>query len=122
MGKTHLPHYHGEGKETFDVRLQLNNIENFQTVSEIFKQLGDPTRIHIFWLLCHCEECVTNTSAMLKMSSPAISHHLRQLRSSGLIVNRRDGKEVFYRAADTPQSNLIVMHHAPFEIIAVPVV
>ena len=42
-----------------------------------------------------CEECVLNISAMLEMSSPAVSHHLRPLKNSGLIVSRREGKEVY---------------------------
>ena len=41
------------------------------------------------------------------MSSPAVSHHLRPLKNSGLIVSRREGKEVYYRAADTAQSRLL---------------
>ena len=79
----------------------MPSVENFQTVADIFKQLGDGSRIRIFWLLCHCEECVINLSTMVDMSSPAVSHHLKQLKSAGLIVSRRDGKEVYYRAADT---------------------
>lgn len=102
-----LPHHHGEGQETAMIQAQLGHVERFQTVAEVFKQLGDTTRIRVFWLLCHCEECVVNISAMLEMSSPAVSHHLRPLRNSGLIVCRRDGKEVYYRAADTPQSQLL---------------
>lgn len=102
-----LPHYHGEGRETAMIQEQVNRVSNFQTVADIFKQLGDTTRIRIFWLLCHCEECVINISAMLEMSSPAVSHHLRPLKNSGLIVGRRDGKEVNYRASDTPQSRLL---------------
>lgn len=85
----------------------VDHVNNFQIVADIFKQLGDTTRIRIFWLLCHCEECVINISAMLEMSSPAVSHHLRPLKNSGLIVCRRDGKEVYYRAADTLQSQLL---------------
>ena len=81
--------------------------EDFQIVSDIFKQLSDSSRIRIFWLLCHCEECVTNISALVGMSSPAVSHHLKQLKASGLIVNRRDGKEVYYKAADTQQVELL---------------
>lgn len=103
MAITELPHDHGE--ETAILR-QLPFAGDFHTAAEIFKQLGDTTRIRIFWLLCHCEECVVNISAMLDMSSPAVSHHLRPLRSSGLIVSRREGKEVYYRAADTPLSHL----------------
>lgn len=107
MQNRELPHSHGEGDKITWIREQLNQVEDFQTVSDVFKQLGDPTRIRIFWLLCHCEECVLNISAMLGMSSPAVSHHLRPLKSSGLIVSRRAGKEVYYRAADTEHSRLL---------------
>ncbi len=107
MSKQTLPHQHQEGKEIPDIMEQLSKIDDFQTIAEIFKQLGDTTRIRIFFLLCHCEECVINISAMLDMSSPAVSHHLRPLRNSGLILSRREGKEVYYRAADTPQSQLL---------------
>lgn len=100
-----LPHDHGQFPGYVIERMPSTN--NFQTVADIFKQLGDGNRIRIFWLLCHCEECVINLSAMMKMSSPAISHHLKQLKSSGLIVSRRSGKEVYYRAADTQQAQLL---------------
>jgi len=102
-----LPHQHGEGKQMARLRECFNHIEYFQTAAEMFKHLDDPTRIRIFWLLCHCEECVINISAMLNMSSPAVSHHLRPLRNSGLIASRRAGKEVYYRAADTKESRLL---------------
>lgn len=107
MEQMKLPHHHGEGPETALLQEQLDQIDYFQTVAEVFKQLGDTTRIRIFWLLCHCEECVLNISALMKMSSPAVSHHLRPLKNSGLIVSRREGKEVYYRAADTAESRLL---------------
>ncbi len=103
MSITDLPHDHGEEPAILE---QLSLAGDFQNAADIFKQLGDTTRIRIFWLLCHCEECVMNISVMLDMSSPAVSHHLRPLRDSGLIVSRREGKEVYYRAANTPLSNL----------------
>jgi len=102
-----LPHHHGEGKQTAWVREQVSHVEHFQKVAEVFRHLGDPTRVRIFWLLCHREECVINISAMLEMSSPAVSHHLRPLKDSGLILCRREGKEVYYRAADTMESRLL---------------
>ncbi len=100
MEPTKLPHRHGDGQQTELIQKQLNHVDYFQ-------QLGDTTRIRIFWLLCHREECVLNISAMLDMSSPAVSHHLRPLKNSGLIVCRREGKEVYYRAADTEQGRLL---------------
>ena len=99
-----LPHSHNVQEVSESLCKELKNIEKFQLVADIFKQLGDATRVRLFWLLCHCEECVINLSAMMEMSSPAVSHHLRLLRSSGLIVSRREGKEVYYHAADTEQS------------------
>ena len=107
MNSMKLPHHHGEGQDSTGVRELLSHVDDFQTVADVFKQLGDTTRIRIFWLLCHYEECVLNISVMLKMSSPAVSHHLRPLKNSGLIVSRREGKEVYYRAADTEQSRLL---------------
>ena len=100
-----LPHNHGQEIEHgFD---HMPKEEDFQTVADIFKQLCDGKRIRVFWLLCHCEECVINLASLVGMSSPALSHHLRQLKSSGLIVSRREGKEVYYRAADTQQARML---------------
>lgn len=103
-----LPHYHGEEpSHTKVIRTLLDNTDTFTSLADIFRQLGDASRIRIFWLLCHCEECVQNISALMEMSSPAVSHHLRGLKDNGLIVSRRVGKEVFYKAAATDQSRLL---------------
>lgn len=107
MPNSQLPHDHSQPFERKVERMP--SVEDFQTVADIFKQLGDGSRLRIFWLLCHCEECVINLSAMVDMSSPAVSHHLKQLKASGLILGRRDGKEVYYRAAETEQARLL--HH-----------
>ena len=106
MSEPHLPHDHSDGAM---LRLQesVETAGSFQTVADIFKLLSDSSRVRIFWLLCHCEECVIDLSAMVGMSSPAVSHHLRQLRESGLLVSRRVGKEVYYRASDSEQAQLL---------------
>ena len=107
MAEVMLPHHHGEGSNEKYLKEQLDRSETFEAVADIFKLLDDTSRVRIFWLLCHCEECVINISAMVDMTSPAVSHHLRQLKAGGLIVSRRDGKEVYYKAADTEQSRLL---------------
>ena len=76
-----LPHDHGQSADK--VMENCPAAGDFQQVSELLRQLGDSSRVKLFWILCHCEECVINLSAMMDMSSPAISHHLRQLRSAG---------------------------------------
>lgn len=100
-----LPHDHGHMDAS--VLANIPDSEDFQTVAGVFKQLSDGNRIRIFWLLCHCEECVINIAALVGMSSPAVSHHLKQLRSGGLITSRREGKEVYYKAADSMQAKLL---------------
>lgn len=107
MEEKKLPHNHGNNEEK--IREHLPGENEIAGVSEAMKQLGDPSRLRIFWLLCHCEECVLNIAAIVNMSSPAVSHHLRLLKSSGLIVSRREGKEVYYKAAETEQAQLL--HH-----------
>ena len=107
MNQSILPHAHDIPSHMDNIGAALTHTERFEIAADIFKQLSDTTRLRIFWMLCHCEECVINISAMMDMSSPAVSHHLRQLKSAGLIVSRREGKEVYYKAADTEQSRLL---------------
>ena len=102
-----LPHTHDAQADLEPIVSGLHQAERFETVAELFKQLGDTTRLRIFWLLCHTEQCVINISALMEMSSPAVSHHLRALRGCNLIVSRREGKEVYYRAADNFQTQLL---------------
>jgi DNA-binding transcriptional ArsR family regulator len=105
MSLSDLPHNHGQAIE--EILALLPNTDDFQIVAELFRQLSDCSRIRIFWLLCHCEQCVINLSAIMSMSSPAVSHHLKQLKAAGLITSRRVGKEVYYRAADTAQVSVL---------------
>ncbi len=107
MKNSILPHEHDTQGNLEDIKAALLRVDRFEIVADIFKQLSDTTRIRIFWLLCHTEQCVINISALMDMSSPAVSHHLRALRSCDLIVSRREGKEVYYRASDTSQAQLL---------------
>lgn len=108
MNEITLPHDHGHHNEE-KIWKHLPAEAEISGVSEAMRQLGDPSRLRIFWLLCHCEECVVNIAAIVNMSSPAVSHHLRILKSSGLIVSRREGKEMYYKTADTDLAQML--HH-----------
>lgn len=112
---SHLPHQHDENAE--HLLNHMPKTEDFALLASLFHQLDDGSRLRLFWLLCHCEECVTDLSAMMQMSSPAISHHLRQLKTAGLIVSRRSGKEVYYRAADTPAAR--TLHESMESLMAI---
>ena len=115
MSHYHLPHNHGQ-----DIDKVLDKMpaeENFRDIAFLFHQLSDPSRLRLLWLLCHSEECVCNLAAAVQMSAPAISHHLKNLKSSGLITSRREGKEVYYKAVDTPQAQLL--HHMIEELVEI---
>lgn len=102
-----LPHEHEHISESEQTMADITNTANFINVANYFKLLSDGNRLRIFLLLCHHEECVIKISSLMDMSSPAVSHHLRQLKSVGLITCHRSGKEMYYKAADTPEVQLL---------------
>ncbi|EXF93153.1 MULTISPECIES: metalloregulator ArsR/SmtB family transcription factor [Pseudomonas] len=65
---------------------------------DVFKALADDTRSRIALLIAkEGELCVCELTAALDLSQPKISRHLAQLRSHGLLADRRQGQWVFYR-------------------------
>ena len=70
------------------------------SLAELFKVFGDPTRIRILFVLFETEVCVCDLAAALSMTQSAISHQLRILKQSRLVKNRREGKSMFYSLAD----------------------
>lgn len=68
------------------------------TPVELFKCLADDTRARITLLIAREGElCVCELTAALEQSQPKISRHLALLRSSGLLLDRRQGQWVYYR-------------------------
>ena len=101
-----LPHDHGNINNVLEAMPDRTTCAD---MADAFRQLCDATRLQIFWLLCHSEQCVANISAAVEMSAPAVSHHLKGMKTSGLIVSERRGKEVYYHIAETAQARLL--HH-----------
>jgi DNA-binding transcriptional ArsR family regulator len=117
MHDTNLPHHHHECNKLSEIKEQLDKTNDFLIVADVFKQLDDTSRLKIFWLLCHMEECVINIASLMDMSTPAVSHHLKQLKAGNLIESRREGKEVYYKASDSKQSRYL--HKAIEELMAI---
>ena len=69
-------------------------------LAEIFKVLGDPTRIKLLALRAASEMCVCDIADALGMKQSAISHQLRVLRGARLVKFRKDGKEAWYSLDD----------------------
>lgn len=100
-----LPHDHNEN--TIKLLRTKPDDDVFSVVSGTFGLISDSTRLKILWLLCHTEECVMNIAAAVGMSSPAVSHHLRILKGSGLITSKKIGKESYYTLAKTEEADLV---------------
>ena len=65
---------------------------------DVFKCLADATRIRLILLILREGElCVCELIHALNDSQPKISRHLAQLRSCGLLVDRRQGQWIYYR-------------------------
>lgn len=76
-------------------------------LSELFRALADETRTKILYLLSQQELCVCDLAHLLDMTLPAVSHHLRLLKTMRLIRSRRAGKQVFYALDDDHVLSLI---------------
>lgn len=83
-----------------EVRAKMPAEETLYDLSELFKILGDSTRIKILWALDESEMCVCDLAFLLNMTQSAISHQLRVLKQTSLVKNRREGKIVFYSLID----------------------
>jgi DNA-binding transcriptional ArsR family regulator len=75
-------------------------------MARVFQSLGDKTRLSIMMLLVEGEMNVGAISKKLKLPQNSTSYHLDLLRESGLVVNRRDGKQRFYSPADLTKHHL----------------
>jgi ArsR family transcriptional regulator, lead/cadmium/zinc/bismuth-responsive transcriptional repressor len=79
------------------IRGKLLNEDLAQEAAERAKSLSDPTRLTLATALREGEElCVCDLAWISERAQNLVSHHLRVLRSHGLVRSRRDGKLVMY--------------------------
>lgn len=90
-----------------ELREAIGDEEYVYDLADFFKVLGDSTRMRILNLLIHGEVCVNHIAQTLDMTTSAVSHQLRALRSAKLIKSRRDGKNIYY-SLDDLHVNLII--------------
>jgi ArsR family transcriptional regulator len=65
--------------------------------SDVFKILAHPIRLSILEILRDGEQCVCHMEATLKLRQAYISQHLMVLREAGVLADRRDGWNMYYR-------------------------
>ncbi|MBI9098654.1 MAG: winged helix-turn-helix transcriptional regulator [Spirochaetaceae bacterium] len=69
-------------------------------IAEIFKLLGDPSRMRIVAALRIKELCVGDIAALMEISLSGVSHQLRLLKRSRIVKTRREGKMMYYSLDD----------------------
>ncbi|GIP42778.1 hypothetical protein J45TS6_12370 [Paenibacillus sp. J45TS6] len=72
------------------------NIEELNLAADRLKLLGDKTRLTMLLLLQEREWCVCEFVDIFEMSQPAISQHLRKLKSLGIVKEERRGQWIYY--------------------------
>lgn len=76
-------------------------------LADLFHLLGDPTRLRIV-LACLAQPiAVSEIATALQLSSSLVSHHLRLLRAARIVKSERQGKQIFYSAADAHISDVL---------------
>lgn len=82
------------------VREVIPEEETLYDLADLFKVLGDSTRIKILCVLLEAEMCVCDIAALLGMTQSAISHQLRVLKQARLVKYKKNGKVVYYSLDD----------------------
>ena len=98
IAECEFKHIHQDIIET--VRENMPEEDILVDLAELFKVLGDQTRIKIIFILFKEEMCVCDIANVLGMSKSSISHQLGTLRRAGIVKCRKEGKEVYYMLDD----------------------
>ncbi|AKE40496.1 ArsR-family transcriptional regulator [Corynebacterium kutscheri] len=72
--------------------------------SQLFKILGDPTRLHLLYLIANetrSRLCCVDLSESLNISAPTVTHHMKKLEAVNLVFRRKHGKWTFYEVNRT---------------------
>jgi len=91
---------HAAGSALETVRARLLGGRTVEAVADVFKLLGDPTRVRLVDALSHGERCVCDLASLVGLTESAVSHQLRLLRSARLVRVRRAGRLAYYSLDD----------------------
>lgn len=80
--------------------MKLHSKELLYGLSEFYKIFADQTRLRILDALQNKPMCVNEISEVLNISQSAVSHQLKNLRTSNLVKADKEGKNVIYSISD----------------------
>ncbi len=100
----------------------MEKLEIVARMAQVFKALGDPTRLRLIALLAQRNEesfCVLDLARKLGMTQPAVSQHLKILKGIGLVQPHRKGFRVYYAidlsAMDSIKDDFMYLYDLAFE-------
>jgi DNA-binding transcriptional ArsR family regulator len=94
-------------------------MDGYRYLTEIFKALGHPVRLQIIEALAQEEEaCVCHLERSLGIRQASLSQHLAKLREAGLVVDNRDGTNVYYALTDVSVSQLHQISRTTAQLLA----
>jgi ArsR family transcriptional regulator len=88
-------------------RKSIPDADTLAGLSEIFKMLGDITRLKICLALSRQELCVSDIAALLSLTDSAVSHQLWIMKTMRLVKYRKEGKMTYYMLDDEHIEQLI---------------
>lgn len=102
-----------------EVRSQMLKDNLITEITNLFKAVGDPTRLKILFALSKKPLCVCDLAVLLGMEHSAISHQLRVLRDKNLVKFKKEGKMARYYLKDEHVVILIkvAVEHAEEKIV-----
>ena len=74
--------------------------QELDRMAQVYKLLGDPSRLRIVLALRRQEMCVCDLAVLTGISESAVSHQLRHLKDMDLVKHRRNGQVVYYSLDD----------------------
>jgi len=82
--------------------------------AEVFRLLGDPTRLKVVLACLDGPVSVGDIATAIGASVSLVSHHLRLLKGARMVRSQRDGRQIFYAAADQHVRNILtdMIEHA----------
>lgn len=88
--------------------VDVEKIAGLDQAAELFKVLGNESRLALVWLLSHEPLTVGALADQAGLSQPLVSQHLRTLRQAGLVNSEREGKEIRYALADEHVAHVVL--------------
>ena len=85
----------------------MTNISPVEQVAALLQTIGQGSRLQILLAIGEGEPCVCHLEAMFGLRQAALSQHLMALREAGVVIDRREGRYVFYRLRNPDLLSLV---------------